>query len=69
MSKQEFIVLDGRAQYDMDAAIVMEACGSQRPSNKYLRDAWGDQGAVLVRWFAPNEKGEFTESEIVAVIP
>lgn len=46
-TRDEWLVMDARAIYDVDAAIVLEACGPQRPGMKRLRRDWGGQDACL----------------------
>ncbi|EFH4993617.1 hypothetical protein JTX50_000875 [Escherichia coli] len=49
--KQEFewFVMDGRAKFNTDDAVVYEALGTKEPSNKKLKRDWGFMGAVLCR--------------------
>lgn len=49
MQEFEYFVMDGRAKFNFDEAVVLEALGRKIPSNRYLRRDWGDMGAVLVR--------------------
>ena len=58
--------MDGRALQDVDAAAVLEAY-TERPSWRELRRNWGNQGAVLVRIWGPDDK-HLNEHEIVGVI-
>ncbi len=46
-----WLVMDGRAAYDVDAAAVMECWGefAEQPSMKKLRKSWGDMGCALCR--------------------
>lgn len=72
VSKYLYVVMDSRAEYSTDDAIVMEACGHHRPRMKYLKDMWGQQSAWLCR--APvikeTEKGvEIGEFELLEMIP
>lgn len=48
--KYVYMVMDSRAQFDIDRATVLECCGNEQPSWKALRKDWGEQGAVLVRY-------------------
>lgn len=65
--KHYYMVLDSRAQFDSNSAVVLECLGNNRPSMKKLSKEWGQQGAVLVRY---NQSGnELTNEEIVAIIP
>lgn len=70
--KYLYEVLDGRAQFDMDRASVLECCGYKKPSWKSLQEYWGQQGAVLVRYpIKSGKKGEYADgdnAEIVGVI-
>ncbi|HHT0105348.1 TPA: hypothetical protein ACTXAP_004745 [Raoultella planticola] len=65
-----FMVMDSRAQFDIDRASVLECCGNKQPSWKSLQSDWGEQGAVLVRFrVVANTNGEVaTYPEIVGVI-
>ncbi|MFB4610300.1 hypothetical protein ACE3JM_02955 [Enterobacter hormaechei subsp. steigerwaltii] len=65
-----FMVMDSRAQFDIDSAAILECCGDKQPSWRTLRRDWGDQGAVLVRLhLVPNTNGEVaTDPEVVGVI-
>ncbi len=45
----EYFVMDGRARFDTDRAVVLEACGRRKPGNKSLSRDWSGMGAVLVR--------------------
>lgn len=47
--KYEYFVMDGRANFDLGRAQVLEALGRNCPSDKSLRRDWGQMGAVLVR--------------------
>ncbi|WP_368755042.1 hypothetical protein [Klebsiella oxytoca] len=49
MQEFEYFVMDGRAKFNFDRAVVLEALGRKMPSNKYLQSDWGDMDAVLVR--------------------
>lgn len=49
MQEFEYFVMDGRAKFNFDEAVVLEALGRKPPSNRYLQRDWGDMGAVLVR--------------------
>lgn len=40
MQEFEYFVMDGRAKFDFDSAVVFEALGRQLPSNKKLRRDW-----------------------------
>lgn len=68
--KYIFMVMDSRAQFDIDRATVLECCGNKQPSWRSLRKDWGEQGAVLVRFrLVPNTNGEVaTDPEVVGVI-
>ncbi|MCJ8695566.1 hypothetical protein MWG74_15290 [Escherichia coli] len=68
--KSLYMVMDGRAQFDIDRAAVLECCGNNKPSWKSLQNDWGEQGAVLVRFrLVPNTNGEVaTDPEVVGVI-
>ena len=67
MPESQFVVMDSRAQYDTDAASVLEAVGSTQPSWRQLQRDWGNQGAVLVRYFGWDGKA-YTKKEIVGVV-
>lgn len=49
MQEFEYFVMDGRAKFNFDRAVVFEALGRKLPSNKKLQRDWGDMDAVLVR--------------------
>ncbi|KLE40683.1 hypothetical protein [Klebsiella aerogenes] len=68
--KHVYMVMDSRAQFDIDRASVLECCGNKQPSWKSLRRDWGEQGAVLVRFrVVANTNSEVaTDPEIVGVI-
>jgi hypothetical protein len=68
--KYLYMVMDGRAQFDIDRASVLECCGNKQPSWKSLRKDWGEQGAVLVRFhLVPNTNGDVaTDPEVVGTI-
>lgn len=68
--KYIYMVMDSRAQFDIDRATVLECCGNKQPSWRSLRKDWGEQGAVLVRFrLVPNTNGEVaTDPEVVGVI-
>lgn len=68
--KSIFMVMDSRAQFDIDRASVLECCGNKQPSWKSLKRDWGEQGAVLVRFrVVANTNGEVaTDPEIVGII-
>lgn len=68
--KYIFMIMDSRAQFDIDRATVLECCGNKQPSWRSLRKDWGEQGAVLVRFrLVPNTNGEVaTDPEVVGVI-
>ncbi len=68
--KHVYMVMDSRAQFDIDRASVLECCGNKQPSWKSLLRDWGEQGAVLVRFrVVANTNGEVaTDPEIVGVI-
>ncbi|EGK0218008.1 hypothetical protein IOJ95_001383 [Salmonella enterica] len=65
-----FMVMDSRAQFDIDSAAILECCGDKHPSWRSLRKDWGEQGAVLVRFRrVPNTDGNVaTDPEVVSVI-
>ncbi|ECD9444663.1 hypothetical protein FNH85_23860 [Salmonella enterica subsp. salamae] len=48
--KYVYMVMDSRAQFDIDRAAVLECCGNKQPSWKSLHRDWGEQGAVLIRY-------------------
>lgn len=48
--KYVYMVMDSRAQFDIDSAAILECCGDKQPSWRNLRRDWGEQGAVLVRY-------------------
>ena len=62
-----FMVMDSRAQFDIDSAAILECCGDKQPSWRNLRRDWGDQGAVLVRFRLVNSD-MVTDPEVVGVI-
>ncbi|GJK12488.1 hypothetical protein TUM16664_02600 [Enterobacter cloacae] len=68
--KHIFMVMDSRAQFDIDRAAVLECCGEKQPSWRALRRDWGEQGAVLVRFrLVPNTNGDVaTDPEVVGTI-
>lgn len=68
--KHVYMVMDSRAQFDIDRASVLECYGNKQPPWKSLQRDWGEQGAVLVRFRAvANINGEVaTDPEIVGVI-
>lgn len=68
--KYIFMIMDSRAQFDIDRATVLECCGNKQPSWRSLRKDWGEQGAVLVRFrLVPNTNGKVaTDPEVVGVI-
>ncbi|ECB2048577.1 hypothetical protein EVH22_21750 [Salmonella enterica subsp. enterica serovar Bareilly] len=68
--KYIFMVMDSRAQFDIDRATVIECYGNKQPSWRSLRKDWGEQGAVLVRFrLVPNTNGEVaTDPEVAGVI-
>lgn len=45
----EWFVMDGRAKFNTDDAVVFEALGTKKPSDKKLKEDWGLMGAVLCR--------------------
>lgn len=47
-----YIVFDGRANFDMDEASVLEYLGEMKPEEAYLRfiERWMDADAVLVEY-------------------
>lgn len=47
--KFEWFVMDGKAKFNTDEAVVYEALGTQEPSNKKLKRDLGLMGAVLCR--------------------
>ncbi|EGA8865394.1 TPA: hypothetical protein ACISY6_005178 [Salmonella enterica subsp. enterica serovar Eastbourne] len=65
--KYIFMVMDSRAQFDIDSAAILECCGDKQPSWRTLRRDWGDQGAVLVRLRLVNSDIA-TDPEVVGVI-
>lgn len=70
--KYLYVVMDSRAEYSTDDALVMEACGDRRPSLKSLKKLWGGQSAWLCR--APVIKetkkgGEIGEFELLEMVP
>ncbi|EHL5406197.1 hypothetical protein KD288_002420 [Salmonella enterica] len=68
--KYIFMVMDSRARFDIDSAVILECCGDKQPSWRTLRKDWGEQGAVLARFrLVPNTNGEVaTDPEVVGVI-
>lgn len=68
--KYLYVVMDGRAQFDINRAAILECCGNTKPSWKSLREDWGEQGAVLVRCRQSQINGEnvYTDEEVVGVI-
>lgn len=69
--KHVYMVLDSRAQFDVDRASVLECCGNEQPSWKSLRQFWGEQGAVLVRYpLKPGTQNEYDgdHPEIIGAI-
>lgn len=68
--KSVYMVMDSRAQFDIDCAAVLECCGDKQPSWRSLRKDWGDQGAVLVRFrMVPSTDGNVaTNPEVVGII-
>lgn len=68
--KYVYMVMDSRAQFDIDRAAVLECCGEKQPSWRTLRRDWGQQSAVLVRFrLVPNTNSEVaTDPEVVGVI-
>ncbi len=62
-----FMVMDSRAQFDIDSAATLECCGDKQPSWRSLRKDWGDQGAVLVRFRLVNSDMA-TDPEVVGII-
>lgn len=36
-----FMVMDSRAQFDIDSAAILECCGDKQPSWRHLRRDWG----------------------------
>ena len=59
----EYLIMDGRAKFDIGEASVFEAVGTNRPSKKYVLKEWGE-GATVVRCFGWDGKA-FTQSEVV----
>lgn len=49
MEEFEYFVMDGRFHFDPERSAVLEACGTKRPSDRYLKRDYEDMGAVLVR--------------------
>lgn len=68
--KYVYMVMDSRAQFDIDRAAVLECCGNKQPSWRSLRRGWGQQSAVLVRFrLVPNTNSEVaTDPEVVGTI-
>lgn len=68
--KSVYMVMDSRAQFDIDRAAVLECCGEKQPSWRSLRRDWGEQGAVLVRFrLVPNTNGDVaTDPEVIGTI-
>ncbi|HDL7723264.1 hypothetical protein [Yersinia enterocolitica] len=68
--KYLYVVMDSRAQSDIDRAMILECCGNKKPSWKSLSETWGQQGAVLVRCRESKSQGEntYTDEEVVGVI-
>ncbi|EPJ9675275.1 hypothetical protein R4R86_004832 [Citrobacter farmeri] len=62
-----YMVMDGRAQFDINRATVLECCGNKKPSWKSLQEDWGEQGAVLVRFRLVNSDMA-TDPEVVGII-
>lgn len=67
MMKYIFMVMDSRAQFDIDSAAILEYCGDKQPSWRKLRRDWGGQGAALVRFRLVNSDMA-TDPEVVGVI-
>jgi hypothetical protein len=67
LTDSHYLVMDSRAQYDVDEAAILESCGCKQPKWSRLRKDWGNQGAVLVRWHTV-VNGAYTESEVIGVI-
>ncbi|EHN5990683.1 hypothetical protein U7865_004462 [Salmonella enterica] len=65
--KYIFMVMDSRAQFDIDSATVLECCDDKQPSWRTLRKDCGDQGAVLVRFRLVNSDMA-TDPEVVGTI-
>lgn len=72
MKKQTYLwlVMDGRAAYDVDAASIMETWGefADQPSMKKLRKSWGAHGCTLCRALVVNED-KIDPIEFVCEIP
>ncbi|WP_297196266.1 hypothetical protein [uncultured Pluralibacter sp.] len=68
--KHVYMVMESRAQFDIDRASILECCSNKQPTRKSLRRDWGEQGAVLIRFrVVANTDGEVvTDPEIVGVI-
>lgn len=68
--KYVYMVMDSRAQFDIDRAAVLECCCEKQPSWRTLRRDWGQQSAVLVRFrLVPGTNSEVaTDPEVVGVI-
>lgn len=71
--KYTYMVMDSRAQFDTDAATVLECCsGNKQPSMKSLGKFWGQQGAVLVRYNTTTDAqghNVLDNETIIGVIP
>lgn len=65
--KEQYVVMDSRAQHDMDSATVLEVMGHKEPSWKRLQNSWGGQGAVLVKW-SEFKDGGYNKSTVVKEI-
>ena len=65
--KSVYMVMDSRAQFNIERAAVLECCGEKQPSWRSLRRDWGEQGAVLVR-FRLDNSDIATDPEVVGVI-
>lgn len=65
--KSVYMVMDSRAQFDIDSAAILECCGEKQPSWRSLRRDWGEQGAVLVR-FRLDNSDIATDPEVVGAI-
>lgn len=68
--KYVYMVMDSRAQFDIDRATILECCGDKQPSWRSLRRDWGEQGAVLVRFrLVPKTNGDVaTDPEVIGTI-
>ena len=49
MSEEVWFVMDGRAEYDTDAACIVWCAGNKRPTQKQLRDFDGEDACLCVQ--------------------